>query len=403
MQIHSRTMSCRPLVRLSAITAAIALGLLLGILGSRASGAAAAHASGRSHPAHSAHLVHSIRPAHGTIVRQVNLVSDRRGLAARTDARLVNPWGIAFLHADSIWIANNGKGLATEYNGRGVATGRVIAIPPPAGSPRGTTAAPTGLVVNRSRDFVVRRGKAAAPSVLLFATEDGTIAGWNPRVNSRRAILAVDNSRRPSASAGAVYKGLALGRAGEHHFLYAANFRAGRIDVFDARFRAVRLSGSFHDAHLPAGYAPFNIANLGGELFVSYAQQNGEQHDDVAGAGHGFVDVYSTGGHLLRRLIRRGRLDSPWGMVIAPRGFGAFGGDILVGNFGNGHINAYDPRTGAFRGEVTATNGRPFATKGLWGLAFAHGSRPAARTTLFFTAGIDDEQHGLFGGLVATR
>ncbi len=340
------------------------------------------------------------RPALSTAVRQVRLDSDRRGVAGRTDAKLVNPWGVTFLGADPIWIADNGSGLATEYNGLGVATGRVITIPPPAGSATGTSAAPTGVVFNGGRDFVVKQGKASAPSLLLFATEDGTISGWNPRVNASHAILAVDNSRRPNASSGAVYKGLTLGRVGGRSFLYATNFRAASIDVFDARFHAVRLSGSFHDARIPAGYAPFNVQNLGGQLYVTYALQNGEKHDDVAGAGHGFVDVYSTSGHLLRRFVTRGRLNSPWGVVVAPKSFGAFSGDVLIGNFGNGHINAYDRRTGAFRGELTDAAGHPLVTSGLWGLTFGDGSRTAPRNTLYFTAGIDSEQHGLFGNLV---
>jgi uncharacterized protein (TIGR03118 family) len=385
VHMHIRLPATRRHLLIRVVTLAVVLGALISFTAQ----AADAYTAARD------------RPALSTVVRQVSLDSDRRGLAGRTDARLVNPWGVAFLERDPIWIADNGSGLATEYNGHGVATGRVITIPSPPGSAKGSTAAPTGVVFNGGRDFVVKQGRASASSLLLFATEDGTIAGWSPRVNATHAILVVNNSRLPSASAGAVYKGLALGRLGGRSFLYVANFRAARIDVFDATFRAAHLSGTFHDGRIPAGYAPFNIANQGGELYVTYALQNGEKHDDLAGAGHGFVDVYNTSGHLLRRLVARGRLDSPWGMVVAPRGFGAGGGDLLVGNFGNGRITIYDRHSGAFRGQLTDTTGHALVNSGLWGLTFGDGSRAAPRTTLYFTAGINDEQHGLFGDLAA--
>lgn len=355
--------------------------------------------SGGTAQAHAAATLQPAIPAAPLAIRQVKLDADQSGQAQRRDTRLVNPWGITFMAVDPVWIADNGTGLATEYNGHGVATGAAIRIPPPSGSAKGTTAAPTGVVFNSSKAFIVKRGKVSAPSELLFATEEGTIAGWNPHVNGSHAIIAIDHSHVPSANAGAVYKGLALGRSGRHWYLYAANFRAARIDVFDASFHTARLAGSFHDSHIPSGYAPFNIANLGGSLYVTYAKQNGEKHDDVAGAGNGFVDVYSTNGVLLRRLIAHGHLDSPWGLAIAPASFPAFRGDLLVGNFGNGRINAYSPTTGAFRGTLANAKGAVIVTSGLWGLAFGDGSASAPRSTLYFTAGVDDEQHGLFGDL----
>lgn len=337
------------------------------------------------------------RRAAGTAFRQVNLVSDQSGRAGRTDARLINPWGIVIGGSGLLWIADNNSGVSTVYSGNGAPGSRVITIPPPAGG--SGAAAPTGLVLNTTGSFVVSKGKVSRPSVLLYATEDGTISGWNPAVDGAHAILAADNSKNPSAASGAVYKGLASGTSGGHNYLYATNFRAARIDVFDARFHAAHLSGAFHDSHIPAGYAPFGIRNLGGALYVTYAIQNAEKHDDVAGAGHGFVDVYSTSGHLLRRLVAHGALNSPWGLAIAPSGFGAFGGDLLVGNFGDGHINAYNPRTGALVGELRDASGHAIVIEGLWGLRFGNGHGSAARNRLYFTAGIGGEQHGLFGYL----
>jgi uncharacterized protein (TIGR03118 family) len=311
---------------------------------------------------------------------QTNLVSDLPGIAAVTDLDLVNPWGIASSATSPFWVSDNGKGLATLYNGAGVKQGLVVTVPPKAGgTPPG---APTGVVFNpNTTDFLINGNHA----IFIFATEDGTISGWNAGTT---AILKVDNS--PTA----VYKGLAMGNNGSGNFLYAANFNAGTIDVFDSTFAPATLAGSFTDPNLPAGYAPFNIRDLGGSLYVTYALANGNH-----GPGLGIVDVFDFNGNLVRRLTSGGGLDSPWGLALAPGNFGEFSNDLLVGNFGDGTINAFDPTSGNFLGKLTDKMGNPIAIDGLWGLIFGNGANGGDLDTLYFTAGIDGETHGLFGSL----
>jgi uncharacterized protein (TIGR03118 family) len=331
---------------------------------------------------------------------QTNLVSDIPHLARHTDPNLVNPWGINISPDDNIRVSDNGAGLSTVYTSNGTARRPVVTIPPPPDSPPGTTAAPTGNVLNITSDFVIRAGHRSGPATFVFATEDGTLSGWSPEVNRTNAILTVDNS-----ASGAVYKGLAPGRNAQGNFLYATNFHAGTIDVFDAHFHQVHLAGSFIDPELPPppigdpGFAPFGIQNIGGNLFVTYALQNAEQHDDVAGPGNGFVDVFDTNGHLLRRFASHGTLNSPWGMVVAPDDFGPFSHALLVGNFGDGRINAFNRTTGAFRGQLTDPAGQPITINGLWGLTFSKRSEQDDASTLFFAAGINDEADGLVGTL----
>ncbi|HZC76374.1 MAG TPA: TIGR03118 family protein, partial [Ktedonobacterales bacterium] len=313
-----------------------------------------------------------------------------------------NAWGLSHGPTTPWWVSDNGSGRTTLYTGAGArapaGSPLVVTIPPPHGSTAGTTAAPTGNIFNGSNGFVVTDAVTgtSGPALFLFATENGTISGWSPTVNSHQAILAVDHS---AGSAGAVYKGLALGSVGSSTYMYVANFRAGTVDIFDARFAPAHLAGAFTDPHSIAGFAPYNIANIGGQLYVAYAKQNAAKHDDVAGSGNGFVDVYSTSGQLIRRLVSGGPLNSPWGLVLAPEGFGQFSGDLLVGNFGDGRINAFDPHTGAFLGALQRAKGEAVVIPGLWGLAFGNGSAAGPTTTLFFAAGIDHEAHGLFGSL----
>src|SRR5213594_2057345 len=280
-------------------------------------------------------------------------------------------------------------------------------VPPlkttPVGAPGTLTVsvpgAPTGVVFNGGTGFAVSNGTATAPARFIFATEEGTILGWSPAVALTQAVVAVDNS-----AGGAVYKGLAIASTAAGDRLYAANFHAGTVDVFDAGFHPV--SAGFSDVALPSGYAPFGIRNLGGTIYVTYALQDADKHDDVAGVGHGFVNAFDTDGHLLRRVASRGRLNSPWGLALAPADFGQFGGNLLVGNFGDGHINAFDPTrftgTGAFqtRGPLHSAAGRPIEIDGLWSSAFGNGAAAGPTNTLFFTAGPLKEQHGLFGSLV---
>ena len=329
--------------------------------------------------------------------QQSNLVSDIPGLAANTDPNLQNPWGISSSATSPFWISDNKTGVSTLYNGSGqpfpVGSPLVVTIAPPAG---GTPpAAPTGQVFNGGSGFQVG---ANQPARFIFATEDGTISGWNPGANPTNAILKVDNS-----ASGAVYKGLAIGNNGSGDFLYAANFYAGTIDVFDGTFGSVTLAGSFTDPNIPSGFAPFNIQNFGGNLFVTYALQDVTKHDDVAGPGNGFVDLFDLNGNFQKRLISNGVLNSPWGLALAPGDFGDFSNDLLVGNFGDGKINAFDPTSGTFLGTMVDKNGTDIVNKGLWGLKFGNGGNGGTTDTLYFTAGIPGdgnvEDHGLFGSL----
>jgi uncharacterized protein (TIGR03118 family) len=325
---------------------------------------------------------------------QTNLVSDGNS-ASHTDPKLVNPWGIADSSTSPFWLSDNGTGVSTLYNGSGTPSSLVVTIPTPPGD--ANAAAPTGIVFNSTTDFVVSSGGKTGVSAFVFATEDGTISGWSPKVDGTHAILAVDNS-----STSAVYKGLALASSTSGNRLYATNFRSGTVDVFDANFKPVALSsGAFHDSHIPAGFAPFGITNLGGDLLVTFAKQDGAKHDDVPGKGNGFVDLFDPNGNLIARVAKRGTLNSPWGLVVAPSSFGTFAGDLLVGDFGDGRINAYHlvGNTAKFVGQVTKPSGKPLHIDGLWGLEFGNGAMAGSTNTLFFTAGPDGEQHGLFGSL----
>src|SRR6266508_2101871 len=332
--------------------------------------------------------------ATSTTFQQVNLVSDVPGLALHTDPDLVNPWGISHSATSPFWVSDNGTGVSTLYNGAGTKLALIVTIPPPEGSAPGTTATPTGQVFNGTADFVVSQAGISAPARFIFATEDGTISGWNPTVNPTNAILAVDNS-----GAEAVYKGLAIGANAAGNFLYAANFHAGTIDVFDKNFHQVLLAGSFTDPDIHTGFAPFNIQNLGGKLYVTYAKQDADGEDDVAGPANGYVDVFDTNGTLLQRLATRGRLNSPWGLAIAPSSFGAFAGDLLVGNFGDGRINIIDPVSGEFLDQLRDANNRPITIDGLWGLIVGNGGNGGDADKVYFTAGPNDEADGLFGSL----
>jgi len=325
--------------------------------------------------------------------RQTNLVSDIPGVARLTDPNPVNPWGMAAGPATPIWVSDNGSDVTTLYRG---AIGGTALTPVPlvVGIPTG---APTGQVFNDAKNFDISAGKFHGPPLFIFATETGSIVGWNPAVPPPApAAWAQVGVTVPNA----VYKGLAITTDPTGDFLYAANFHAGTIDVFNGKYKMVHWAGAFHDASIPAGYAPFNIQNISGKLYVTYAKQDSAKHDDVAGAGHGFIDVFDLRGHLLQRLASGGHLNSPWGLAWAPAGFGRFAGDLLVGNFGDGAINAYNPTTGHFDGQLKNEDGNVIAINGLWGLRFGDGVA-GTPTTLFFTAGIGDESHGLMGTIEA--
>ena len=320
---------------------------------------------------------------------QTNLVSDIPGLAAITDPNLVNAWGIAFSSGSPVWIADNGTGLSTLYTGTGSIVPLVVTIP----APGGTGSAPTGIVFNGGGAFNVKANDVTGSSVFIFDTEDGTITGWSPSVNLHNAIIAVDNS-----GAGAVYKGLAIGSTSDGSFIYANNFSSGWVEIYDSNFKWVK---NFTDTQLPPRYAPFGIQNINGKLYVTFALQDEDKEDDVAGAGHGFLDVFDLNGNKLKRLVSRGELNSPWGLALAPANFGRFSGNLLVGNFGNGHINAFDLTTGAFRGRMLRPTGQTLEIQGLWGLAFGNGAAAGPTNTLLFTAGPNDEANGLFGSIQA--
>jgi uncharacterized protein (TIGR03118 family) len=343
---------------------------------------------------------------------QTNLVSDVPGLAPAnpTDPSLLNPWGLAYGPKSPFWVSDNNAGASTLYTGTGfkipltMNPSEGVNIPSPGGNPTG--GAPTGIVFNGGPGFVVSEtvnGTTKSGSArFIWATEDGTIVGWAPNVDFNNGIMAVDNSANPTAANGAVYKGLTIATdsAGDR-LIYASNFRAGTVDVFDSNFNPVTLPGGFNDPHIPDGYAPFGIQELGGNIYVTYAIQNAAKHDDVAGQGHGIVDVFNTDGVLEARVVQHGQLDSPWGLAIAPSNFGEFSNDLLVGNFRNGHINAFDLGTLNFRGELKDPQGNPIVIDGLWSLKFGNGFAAGPTNTLFFSAGINGEADGLFGSLQA--
>jgi uncharacterized protein (TIGR03118 family) len=341
----------------------------------------------------------SLAHAAGNSYEQHNLVSDGNIAADHTDAHLVNAWGLAFGPTSPAWVADNNSGVSTLYDGLGNAQPPaplkqlVVAIPSPTDDTGGGT--PTGVVFNPTNGFVVTKGKGgpSGASIFIFATEDGVIAGWSPAADGTHAIRAV-------TSPDTVYKGLAIApnRSGEATFLYATDFHNGKIDVFDARFQPVTLpQGAFSDRTIPAGFAPFNIQNIQGNLYVTYAKQNAARHDDVKGAGFGFVNVFDGDGNLIHRVATRGRLNAPWGVALAPAGFGKFANQLLVGNFGDGAILAFDAHSHEFLGRLRKADGSLLQIDGLWALMFGNGAHDQPTSTLFFTAGPAEETQGLFG------
>jgi uncharacterized protein (TIGR03118 family) len=313
-----------------------------------------------------------------------NLVSDIPGVARRTDANAVNTWGIAVGSTGTIWVANNGTGTSTLYDFHGVPQSLVVAIPPSASNTEGAN--PTGIVFNSGPGFVVSSGGVSGPSIFIFVGEDGSISGWNPTVSLNNAILAVDDGAE-----GSVYKGAALGESSNGLRLFVTNFHEGKVSVYDDTFAEIENDDAFVDPTIPKNYAPFGIENINGLIYVTYAKQDAEKHDDVPGPGHGYLDVYDTDGNLISRLVTRGALNSPWGLTLAPANFGNLSGALLVGDFGDGHIHGYDPTTGAFLGTMSKSDGSPLVLDGLWALQ-ALGGR-----SVYFTAGIVAEAHGLFG------
>jgi uncharacterized protein (TIGR03118 family) len=306
------------------------------------------------------------------------LVSDQPGVAPTTDTHLVNAWGLTSSATSPWWVSDNGADLSTLYNGAGAKQALEVAV----------AGGPTGAVFNPTTGFLLPTGGKA---LFIFDSEDGAIRAWNG-AQGTTAIVVVP-------STGAIYKGLAIANTASGPRLYAADFHNARIDVFDGSFGLVPDSG-FEDPTLPAGYAPFNVQTIGDRVFVAYAKQDEDAEDEIAGQGLGFVDAYDLSGNLLARVAQHGQLNAPWGLALAPDSFGRFAGDLLVGNFGDGRINAYEELgNGHFvhRGALRDADGKKLAIDGLWALEVAQGGNNGTPGTLFFTAGPDDETHGLFG------
>jgi len=357
---------------------------------------------------------------------QTNLVTDPNSgfNAPNTDKKLKNPWGLARSTTSPWWVSDNATGVSTLYDGAGVARSLVVTIPGPNGSdPKTFVASPTGVVFNGSPDFDLSPGDPKTAAAFIFVTEDGTISAW---AGGSAATLEVDHSTNPTPAEGAVFKGATIGEFNGKRYLYVTNFRAGKVEVYDTNFHQVQLAGgdgddkddqgerAFDDERIPKGFAPFNIQNIGGSLFVTYAKQDALKHDDVAGPGLGFVDLFSPSGKLLTRFEHGSWLNSPWGIVWTPRDFGEFSNDILVGNFGNGTIAAYNGFTGKFIGLMRDHSGNVLSIDGLWALAFGNSAAGCPGTqvpglpkcgaagpynSLFFTAGVNGEMDGLFGTL----
>jgi uncharacterized protein (TIGR03118 family) len=327
-------------------------------------------------------------PAASGLVARTDIVTDA------TDSNLVNAWGLAFNPAGVAWVSANGSGLSEVYDANGGHVIGPITVPVPAGAT--PPSAPTGQAFNGNPS-------AFLGDVFIFVTEDGTISGWQPSDGTTAgssAMLRVDNS-----ASGAVYKGVALGTATDGTpRLYAANFNAGTVDMFDGMYHP--MAAAFMDPQLPAGFAPFNVAVVQGAVLVSYAMQNAAKHDDVAGAGNGFVNLFDGNGTLLGRLLSGGELNSPWGMTISPSTFAAAPDRLLVGNFGDGLVHFYtfdiNTRTATSVGTLNGAAGAPMTIDGLWALQFGPGTGGFATDTLFFTAGPGMEMHGVFGRLNTT-
>lgn len=317
-----------------------------------------------------------------------NLVSDQAGKADIRDPSLVNAWGLAIGPNRPAWVADNGTDVSTLYTGD-VMGAPVAKFPLTVQIPGG---APTGTVFNGSKSFVIKSGGKKAPANFLFSSEAGKITAWSqnvPPLTKAQTVASVHD---------AIFKGLATAKTSKGQRIYATDFHHGKVDVWNGKFKRVHHKHAFRDRKLPKRYAPFGIDTVKGNIVVTYAKQDANAEDDVSGAGHGFVDVFSTRGKLLQRFASHGVLNSPWGIVMAPKGFGRASGDMLIGNFGNGWINAYKPKSGKFIGTLKNSMGKTISIDGLWSLEFGNGVIGTPKT-LLFTAGPNDEQHGLFGDI----
>jgi uncharacterized protein (TIGR03118 family) len=328
------------------------------------------------------------------------LTSNGAVSAVHADANLQNAWGLAFAPGGPFWVADNNDSLSTLYDGNGVPQSLVVSLPDGTNGP----ANPSGEVYNATSDFVITTGGHSTPALFIFDGEGGTLVGWS---SGTSGVILYDDGAVNGANA-AVYKGLALANNGVANYLYATDLHNARIDVFDASFDKVSanggvFAGKFTDPGIPAGFAPFGITLLDGQLYVTYAMQNAAANDEVLGAGLGYVDIYDLNGNLVRRFASGGVLNAPWGIALAPGGFGAVGGDLLIGNFGDGRINAFHPTSGASLGALTLAGGGAVVIPGLWALLSGNGAQNAPSDALFYTAGPNDQTGGVFGRIVASE
>ena len=346
-----------------------------------------------------------IEPAGAAPYHQTNLISNRSDQGAQVvDPSLRNPWGLALGPTNPLWVADNNAAVATVYtvNAGGTVAARdnlTVALPGGRAS-TGDGPSPTGQVFNPTTAFVVSSTAGTGPARFIFSAEAGQISAWSPVADP--VANGMSTAQVVFSSETAVYKGLTIAATDEGTFLYAPNFHDGTVDVFDSTFHQVHLLGEFRDRSIPASYAPFGIQAIDGLIYVTYAEQDAQKHDDVAGRGHGFIDIFTTDGLLVKRLASRGTLNSPWGLARAPEGFGRFSGMLLVGNFGDGRINAFDQFSGDFAGQLRDESGKPITIDGLWGLRFGTAAT-GGTATLLFSAGINDENDGLVGSINAVR
>jgi uncharacterized protein (TIGR03118 family) len=340
------------------------------------------------------------------------LVSNSSAVVAtanKIDANLQNPWGIAVAPGLPFWISDNNSNLSTLYSGIGAIETQTITGSPNVGiaipaSAAGVQANPTGQVYNGNGGFLIPTTNGQESALFIFDGEGGTIAAW-ANDSGAAAVTAYDDGLANGANH-AVYKGLALGAVGGATYLYATDLHNGKVDVFDTNFsKPAAMQGKFVDPKLPAGFVPFGIAALNGDLYVTFAKQDAAMHDETTGAGLGYVDIFDFSGNLMSQFASAGPLNAPWGIAIAPAGFGSLQGDVLIGNFGDGAINIFSPNGTAvanFEGPLMSSSGQPFAFPGLWSLVFGNGDADKPSTTLFYTAGFADQTDGVFGGITVT-
>jgi len=319
---------------------------------------------------------------------QTNLVSSIPGMAPNTDANLKNPWGISFSNTSPFWVSNQATNTSTVYNGSGGAARGPVTIPTSAGGPQG----PTGTVFNQTSAFEVEPGQRA---FFLFSTLSGGIAGWNPTVDANAAVVPY------LATDGAIYTGLAQAVSAAGPVLYAADFANGKIDVVNGTFQKTSLAGTFADPTLPTGYVPYNVQNVNGQLYVTYSKVDPVTHTALEAPNQGIVNVFDLEGNFVKRFITEAHLSAPWGLAVAPADFGSLSGALLVGNEGDGTISGFDPTTGVFLETLSDLNGQPIVNEGLWGLAFRSATSGFDSSKLYFAAGIEEEEEGLFGTIQA--